>query len=350
MARAPRRRDAPPAQPDNAALAAALRELAARLDLDGVEHAPRAYQRAADTIERERRPVARIFAEEGVAGLDALPGIGEHIAETLRELLETGHIERLERLRRATGVDVMGLLGVDGVGPKHLKTLWQKLKVRSVADLEHAVAQKRVQDLPGFGPRSEERLHDVLELRRRGHERVPLARAARIAEALREDLAKHPAVEAASVAGSVRRRLPTVGDIDLVVASSDAAAVAHAFLERPDVASAHARGPQRVSVTLDSGIDVDLRIVAPDCFGSALLYFTGSRPHNIALRQLALAQGLRLNEYGLFRGKQKIAGETEEEIYAALSLPFMQPEERMGESEIHAALQSARRNAKGRAK
>lgn len=346
MARKPRRSEVQNAQPDNAALAAALRELAARLELDDVEHAPRAYRRAADTIERERRPVARLFEDEGLAGLDALPGIGEHIAETLRELLETGRIARLERLRRSTGVDVMGLLGVDGIGPKRLRMLWQKLNVRSIADLEQAVAQKRVQGLPGFGPRSEERLHDVLELRRRGHERIALARAARIAEALRADLAKHPEVAAASVAGSVRRRVPTVGDIDLVVAASDAQAVAGAFLGRSGVASVHARGPQRVSVTLDSGIDVDLRIVPPDCLGSALLYFTGSRAHNIALRQLALAQGLRLNEYGLFRGKQKIAGETEEEIYAALSLPFMEPEARVGESEIHNALQAARKRAK----
>jgi DNA polymerase (family 10) len=340
--RRPRAPTASTARADNAALADTLRELAARLELDDVEHAPRAYRRAADTIERAQRSVARLYESEGVAGLEALPGIGEHIAEALREQLETGRIARLERLRRATGVDVLGLLAVDGVGPKRLRTLWHALKVRTVADLEHAVAHHEVRDLPGFGARSEERLHDVLQLRRRGHPRIPLSRAARLAERLRADLANDPHVKDVCVAGSIRRRLSTVGDVDLVVASEDAGAVAGAFLDRAPIAGVHAKGPHRVSVTLESGVDVDLRIVEPEQFGAALLYFTGSRAHTIALRQLALAQRLRLNEYGLFRGKQKIAGRTEEEIYAALSLPFIAPEARLGGSEIRDALQSAR--------
>jgi DNA polymerase (family 10) len=341
----PRAPKASTARADNAALATLLRELAARLELDGIEHAPRAYRRAADTIEREQRSVAGLYAKEGLAGLDALPGIGEHIAETLREQLETGGIARLERLRRATGVDVLGLLDVDGVGPKRLRTLWQKLKVRNVADLEHAVAQKKVRGLPGFGARSEERLHDVLQLRRRGHPRMPLARASRIAERLRSDLERDPHVTDVRIAGSIRRAVPSVGDVDLVVASKDAEAVAEAFLDRVSTAAVHAKGPHRVSVTLESGPDVDLRIVEPEQFGAALLYFTGSRAHTIALRQLALAQGLRLNEYGLFRGKQAIAGTSEEEIYAALSLPFIAPEARLGGDEIRDALQSAHEHA-----
>jgi DNA polymerase (family 10) len=190
--------------------------------------------------------------------------------------------------------------------------------------------------------RSEERLRQVLRLRRRGAEHVPLARAATIAERLREELEKHPKVSRCSVAGSIRRARPMVGDIDLVVVSEDASAVAQAFLARSDIALVHAKGPHRVSVELESSMHVDLRIVPPACFGSALLYFTGNRAHTLALRQLALAQGLRLNEYGLFRGKRRIAGKTEEEVYAALSLPYLRPEERLGGAEIRDALQKAR--------
>jgi DNA polymerase (family 10) len=330
---------------DNAAAAETLRELAVRLELDGVEHSPRAYRRAADTIERERRCIAEIHSQEGVGGLEALPGIGPHIASTLCELLDTSAIARLERLRRTTPVAVMSLLAIDGIGPKRLKTLWEELRIRSVEDLEHAVTQKSVQGLPGFGARSEERLRQVLRLRQRGTDRVPLRQAKAIAERLREELVRGPEVSLCSLAGSIRRGRSTVGDIDLVVASDDAPAVAKAFLARSDIALVHAKGPHRVSVELESCIHVDLRIVAPACFGSALLYFTGSRAHTVALRQLALAQGLRLNEYGLFRGKRRIAGKTEQEVYAALSLPYLQPQERLGGTEIRDALQKSLEHA-----
>jgi DNA polymerase (family 10) len=149
---------------DNPAAARLLRELAARLELEGVEHSPRAYCRAADTVERERRSIAEICSEEGVGGLEALPGIGSHIACTLRELLDTGAIARLERLRRTTPVAVMSLLAIEGIGPKRLRTLWEELRVCTVEDLEHAVTQKSVQGLPGFGAHSEERRHAVLML------------------------------------------------------------------------------------------------------------------------------------------------------------------------------------------
>jgi len=331
---------------DNPAAARLLRELAARLELEGVEHSPRAYRRAADTLEREPRPIAEICSAEGVGGLEALPGIGSHIARTLCELLDTGATARLERLRHTTPVAVMSLLGIEGIGPKRLRTLWEELRVCTVEDLEHAVAQKSVQGLPGFGVQSEERLRQVLRLRRRGEGRIPLRQAASIAERLRQELMKDPKVSRCSVAGSIRRGRSTVGDIDLVVVSDDAPAVAKAFLARSEIALVYAKGPHRVSVALESSIHVDLRIVPPACFGSALLYFTGSRAHTIALRQLALAQGLRLNEYGLFRGQHRIAGKTEEELYAALSLPYLQPEKRRGGTEIRDALQKSLERAR----
>jgi DNA polymerase (family 10) len=292
-------------------------------------------------VERERRSIAEICSEEGVGGLEALPGIGSHIACALRELLDTGTIARLERLRRTTPVAVMSLLAIDGIGPKRLRTLWEELRVCTVEDLEHAVSQNSLQGLPGFGVRSEERLRQALRLRRRRAGRVSLRQAEAVAQRLRQELLMDPKVSRCSVAGSIRRGRSTVGDIDLVVVSDDAPAVAKAFLSRSEIALVYARGPHRVSVALESSIHVDLRIVPPECFGSALLYFTGSRAHTVALRQLALAQGLRLNEYGLFRGKHRIAGKTEEEVYSALSLPYLQPEARLGGTEIRDALQTS---------
>ena len=331
------------ARPSNAALARELRELAARLDLDGTLHSPRAYRRAADVVERAPRPIAEIRAREGAAGLEALPGIGPHIARTLCERLDTGSIARLERLRRKTPVDVMGLLAIDGIGPKRLRTLWKELEVADVKDLQRAVHEGRVRDVAGFGRRSEARLRQALRLQETGRRRVPRREALPVAERLRRAIQSAPAVHRCEIAGSLRRGEEAVGDIDLVATSNDDTAAARALLARPEVAAVYSRGPRRVSVALESGIDVDLRVVPPECLGSALLYFTGSRAHTVALRRLALAQGLRLNEYGLFRGRKCIAAATEEAIYEALSLPYLPPEARVGGSEIRDALRERRR-------
>lgn len=233
----------------------------------------------------------------------------------------------------------MALLAVDGLGPKTLKMLWQELRVRTLDDLQRALREKRVQQLPGFGAQREARLLEAVRIARRGQERMARKPAETLANRLRDTIARHPSVVDCAVAGSIRRKLPTVGDIDLVAASSEPAAVAALLLDDPDVAHVYSRGPHRVSVRLAAGIDVDLRTVAPPAFGAALLYFTGNRAHTLALRRLALAQGYRLNEYGLFRGRQRIAGATEGEIYEALSLPTIPPERRKGEAEVRDALQ-----------
>jgi len=323
---------------DNAWVAGQLRELAARLDLEDEPHRPRAYRRAADMIEQLRKPVVEIRATEGTEGFDRIPGVGPHIAALICELVDTGTASQLEKLRKRAPVDVMGLLAVDGVGRKTLKVLWDQLKVRTLDDLERVLEEERVEGLPGFGKRRAERLRQAVRIQRRGRERVPRKRAAAIARPLQDAVEGHPSVQSCSLAGSIRRGLPTVGDIDLVAASRDPKATAACLWERPEVAHVYSRGPHRVSVRLEAGVDVDLRIVAPESYGSALLYFTGSRAHVVALRRLALAQGLRLNEYGLFRGRARIAGATEREVYEALSLPYLAPEQREGESEVRDAL------------
>lgn len=330
---------------DNAWVAAQLRELAARLELEDGAHRPRAYRRAAETIEQLGRPIAALLEQQGSEGLDALPWIGPRIAATIGDLVDHGCTGLLDRLRRDTPVDVMALLAIDGVGRKTVQLLWRELGVRTLDDLEKALAEGRVRGLPGFGPRREERLRQALRIQRGGARRIARSVAAPIAQRLRERLVADPRVLACEVAGSLRREAPTVGDIDLVAASDDPTGVAALLLGDPDVAHVYSRGPHRVSVRLAQGIDVDLRIVPLHSFGSALLYFTGNRAHTLALRRLALAEGLRLNEYGLFRGRRRLAGATEAEIYEALALSFVPPEARRGESEIREALGRAAKSA-----
>ncbi|MDJ0788752.1 MAG: helix-hairpin-helix domain-containing protein [Myxococcota bacterium] len=322
----------------NARLAQQLREIAARLELDEVPHRPRAYRRAADAIQQQVRPVSERLESSGAEGLEEIRGVGPHIARLVAELIETGGARELQRLRRKAPLDVMELLAVDGIGPRTLKQLWKRLGIHDLAELEAALAEGRVRQLPGFGVRREERLRQAVRIRRAGRDRVPRKKALPIARRLRDRLRKDPGVARCEIAGSLRRGSPTVGDIDLVAEADDPQTAAALLLADPAVAFVYSRGPKRVSVRLRSGIDVDLRTVPTESFGSAWLYFTGSRAHTVALRRLALAQGLRLNEYGLFRGDERVGGRSEEEIYRALSLPYLPPESRRGESEVRDAL------------
>jgi DNA polymerase (family 10) len=326
-------------------LAERLLELAARLELAGTPHAAGAYRRAAESIEHLPTSVARIRETAGPQGLEQLPGIGSHIANTLCELIDAGRSSRLDRLSRQIPVDVMQLLAIDGIGIKAVEALWKHLAVRNIDDLTKALDADRVCELPRFGKRRAARLREAVRAYRGGPRRMPLAWAREIAMRLREQIARHPAVVECVIAGSIRRGCELVGDIDLVAASGDPEAVAACLLELPEVGAVHLRGPRRVSVRLQSGIDVDMRVVPRESFGAALLYFTGSRQHTLGLRRLALAQGLRLNEYGLFSGRSCLAAATEEEVYAALSLPYIPPEARVGGGEIRAALRCNDRGA-----
>lgn len=322
----------------NAWLAEQLLELAARLELAGTPHAPRAYRRAAESIEQRGEPIVALFQQGGEPALEALPGIGSHIAGALAELIQTGRLRRLERLRSEVPIDVMALLAVDGIGIQTVKTLWETLGVRNLVDLEAALETEQVQAIPRFGPRRVARLRDALHAQQDGQRRFPLAFAREIAEDFRARIAAHPSVSDCHIAGSIRRRCAQVGDIDLVAASTDAGSLAKLVLGEAEVVHVYSRGPRRVSIRLGAGIDLDLRIVSVGSLGAALLYFTGSRQHTLALRRLALAEGLRLNEYGLYRRQRRIAGRTEASIYEALALPCIPPEQRLGGTEIRDAL------------
>jgi DNA polymerase (family 10) len=307
------------------------------LEMEGVAFKPRAYEKAASAVASCEQPLHERLAEGGVPALDALPSVGKGIAERIAELLHTGRIEDLERLRATTPVDVLALAAVEGLGPKHVKALHDALGVRTLAQLEAACRAGKVRELPHFGARSEEKILRGIALQNAFGGRYPIGEVWELARGIEMRLAGLRGVTHAAVAGSLRRRKETIGDLDFLVVSGSPERVMRAFVSMPEVVQVQAQGSTKAMVRLASGIDADLRVVKAESFGAALAYFTGSKDHNVALRRIAQGQGLKLSEYGVFRGERRIAGRTEEEVYEALGLPWIAPELRESTGEIEAA-------------
>jgi DNA polymerase (family 10) len=318
-------------------VARALREMACFLEMDGVPFKPRAYEKAAYAVAALDRPIADAYREGGVAALDAVPGIGKGIAERIGGMLSSGSLAELERLRRKTPIDILDLTAIEGVGPKRAHALYDGLGVRTLRDLEQAATEGRVRTLPHFGERSEQRILQAITFHREAAGRRPLSEALVLARRIEAALEAVPGVVQATAAGSIRRHRDTIGDLDLLVASERPSDVSAAFERLPLVRAVLAHGPTKTLVRLSNGMDADLRVLAPESFGAALLYFTGSKAHNIALRKLALKRGLELNEYGLFRAGRSIAGRTEQEVYEALGLAWIPPELREDAGEVELA-------------
>ena len=298
----------------------------------------RAYRRAAQAVEGLADDIAAM-AERGA--LLEVPGIGKDLAAKIQEYLATGEIEYLAGLRREIPVGVIELMGIHGVGPKTAKLLYQQVGVDSVEKLEELAKAHKLGGLPGFKVKPEEKLLKGIALWRGGRERMPLGTALVLAEATLERLRELKEVDQIETAGSLRRMKETVKDIDILVTSTKPARVMEVFIGLPNVAEVLAHGETKSSVRLRENIQVDLRVVEPDCFGAALQYFTGSKQHNIRVRELAQRKELKVSEYGVFNEKtnQRVAGRTEEEVYGAVGLPFIPPELREDGGEIEAALE-----------
>jgi DNA polymerase (family 10) len=320
----------------NADIARVFAEIADLLEIeDANPFRVRAYRRAARNLEECAIDVAQALAR-GEA-LPRLPGIGADLAAKIAEIVATGTCGLRERLRAELPPAIGDLLGIPGLGPKRVRALHRDLGIETVEQLARAARDARVRALHGFGEKTEAAILRAVAARSAAGSRVKLATAAQYAASLVRHLAGARGVGVIEVAGSFRRMRETVGDLDVVVSASDAGAVGKRLLVYDEIAQVLATGPTRTSVRLKSGLQVDVRIVAPASFGAALQYFTGSKAHNIALRRRAQARGLKLNEYGLFRGARVVAGRTEEEIYAALGLPWIAPELREDRGEIEAA-------------
>ncbi len=313
----------------NAEIAAMFDRTAELLEIQGENpFRVRAYRRAARVIEGLPQNVVKFLASGHE--LAELPGIGKDLAGKISDIVKTGQFALLDSLKKKLPGDLADMSALPGLGPKRVKLLFDKLHVRTLDDLGRVVRSGRIRELRGFGPVIERKLAVALA-KPAAEKRFRLAVAEAEAEALVAHLRNGGRVV---VAGSFRRRRDTVGDLDVLVTAADGAAVGDRLVRYENVAEVIAHGPTRTAVVLRSGLQVDIRAVPEQSYGAALLYFTGSKAHNIALRGLANEHGWKLNEYGLFAGKRRIAGATEEEIYRKLGLSFIPPEMREDRGEL----------------
>ncbi len=324
----------------NADVAAAFEEIADLLEIEGANpFRVRAYRNAARNVQGLGREV-RTLIEEGF-DLTRLPGIGKDLASKIQEIVQTGSCQELAALRKRTPPALSVLLRVPGLGPKRVGALHQALGVDTRGELERALHAGRVRDVPGFGEKTERRILDALAAHAGKKQRFPLAIAAEHGEPLVEYLRSTPGVKDVFIAGSYRRGKDTVGDLDLLATAAHGSAVMQRFVEYDQVKEVVSQGETRASVVLVCGIQVDLRVVERTSLGAALQYFTGSKAHNIAIRRLGQRKGLKINEYGVFKGERRVAGQTEASVYKAVGLPYITPELREDRGEIEAARQDA---------
>ena len=297
----------------------------------------RAYRRAALNIESFSRDVAETPADE----LMKIPGIGQDLAGKIEEYVKTGRVQAYEDLKKEVPEGLSLLLSVPGLGPKTARVFFEKLQIKNLEDLERFARGHKLSGLPGIKEKTEENILKGIEMLKRGMERHPLGKVLPIANNILEHLRKNAPVLKLNIAGSIRRWKDTIKDIDILATSKDPKAVMHAFVHLPEVKDVLMHGPTKSSLILRDGIQVDLRVVEEDSFGAALAYFTGSKTHNIRLREMAVRAGLKLNEYGIFREKddKKLGGKNEEDIYRILGLPFIAPEMREDSGEIEAAFE-----------
>lgn len=295
----------------------------------------RAYRNAARTISNLSLDL-NDYLNKGKELTD-LPGIGEDLSEKIQIILKTGELPLLKKIEARTPAILNELMKIEGLGPKRVKLLYQKLGIKRIQDLKSAIEKGRLKQLPGFGEKIEQKIWNGLQHITEYSKRIKLAEAVPLVDALTRYLKKLATVKFIECAGSFRRRKETVGDLDFLVAAHNQEAIIQKFVTFEEVADVLSQGTTRASVHLHSGIQVDLRVIAPQEFSAALLYFTGSKEHNIALRKIALQKKLKLNEYGLFRGNERLPCSNEKAIYRALGLDYIEPELREDRGEIIAA-------------
>ncbi len=330
----------------NDRIAAVLEEFADRLEAKDVEYKPRTYRRAAESVREHPRSVADLAREGGTDALDEIDGVGDAIAAKIAEYVETGAIEELTELREEMPVDIEALTSVEGVGPKTVGALYEALGVETLDDLEAAAEAGEIREVSGFGATTEANILEGIPFAREAHERRLLGEARPHGERVVDYLAGAEGVAAVELAGSLRRWRPTIGDVDVLVGSDDPAAAVEAFVDWPDATATIEAGETKASVRAGE-VRVDLRVVAADEFGAALQYFTGSKDHNVAVRNRAIERDLKVNEYGVFdvadvadddqRAGERIAGEDEASMYGALEMAWVPPELRENRGEIAAA-------------
>jgi DNA polymerase (family 10) len=326
-----------------------LKQISMLLDMQGVEFRPRAYEKAALGVESLEKSVVEIYKKGGFKALEEIPGVGKSIAEKIEELIQTGKIKYFEELKKEIPVNLDELSNIEGLGPKTIKKLYQELKIKNLADLEKAILENKIAKLEGFGEKSQAKLLAAIEFAKKSKGRFILGFIMPLINEIRERLLKISGVLNVTIAGSSRRQKETIGDLDILITvnedknkKNNIKKIMDFFVSMPEVEFVYSHGETKSAIKLNNGLDVDLRVVPKKSYGAALNYFTGSKEHNVNLRQIALKKGYKLNEYGLFlkTNEKFIAGETEEEIYKALGMEFIPPEMRENKGEIELALKN----------
>ena len=322
----------------NKEIARIFTEIAEYLEMEGVAFKPYAYQKAALTLETLKDDVEDLYGKGGLKALKGIPGVGESIAHKIEEYLKTGKIEYYEEFKRKLPIALDEIVAVEGVGPKKAKVLFEKLGIKTLEELEEAANTHKIAPLFGFGEKTEQNILQAIEFLKGSKGRFLLGEILPIADEVLKKLQSLPKVERADTGGSVRRRKETIGDLDFLVISSNPDKVMDFFVSLPGVVKVWGKGATKSSVRLKEGFDMDIRVIPPESYGAALQYFTGSKDHNIALRKIAIDNGFKLSEYGLFEGSRMIAAVSEEEVYGKLKMPWIPPELRENRGEIEAAL------------
>jgi len=295
----------------------------------------RAYRNAARTISSLPRSVSDMIESE--ENLTELPGIGEDLAGKIKEVVQTGSLAQLEALESSTPSELSRLMKVAGLGPKRVKAIYENLGVVDLKSLKEAAEKGKVRELEGFGKKTEQTILEELEDVEDREERIKLMEAEQRASPLVAYLRKTKGIKEITVAGSYRRRKETVGDLDILVTCKKGSNVMDRFAEYEDVKKVVSKGTTRSTIVLRSGLHVDLRVLRQVSYGAALHYFTGSKAHNIAVRKLGVKKKVKINEYGVFKGKKRTAGKTEKQVFEAVNLPYIEPELRENRGELEAA-------------
>src|SRR3989344_2465774 len=341
----------------NQEIAKILFEMAELYEMEGVEFKPRAYEKAALSIEALDEDIRVFYEKGGIKALMRISGVGKGIAGHIEQYFKTGHFKEYERLKKKMPIDISELTRVGGVGPKMIKVLWRKLRIRNLADLERAARTGKIRKLERFGVKSEEKILRGIEFLKKSGGRATLGFVLPEARTIENTIRNFPETGKVMVCGSTRRMKETIGDIDILITSEKPARVMERFIALPQIAHVYAHGPTKTMVKLKNGLDADLRVVPDESFGAAVNYFTGSKDHNIALREIAAKKGWKLNEYGLYKNQKskiknqkdrsksknnwiQIAGRSEEEIYEKLGLHYIEPEIRENAGEIEASRQN----------
>jgi len=321
----------------NKDIAKIFRQIAQILEIKGENHFRiRAYERGAQNIESLSEDIEVFIKEDRVT---TIPGIGKDLEQKIKEIVSEGRLQYLEDLKKDIPKGLLDILAIPGVGPKTAKLLYEKLEIRDVVMLERMAHAGRIRELPGMKQKTEENILRGIEILKRGHDRMDLKTAQDVALSFTSGLKKLKEVKRIDPAGSLRRRKDTVRDIDLLISSNKPEKVMHAFTTLPQVKEIIVKGLTKSSILSIDNIQVDVRVIKDDSYGAALLYFTGSKEHNIRLRQRAITKDLKLSEYGIFRNNKRIAGKTEMEMYKKLGLSYIEPELREDRGEIEGALE-----------